>query len=40
MFQENVTDYKNTGNREGDGPMKIIQINKILKITRSYSRKK
>jgi hypothetical protein len=30
MFQENITDYENTGNGEGDGPIEIIQMNKML----------
>jgi hypothetical protein len=30
VFQENITDYENTGIGEGDGPIEIIQMNKRL----------
>jgi hypothetical protein len=30
MFQENITDYDNTGNGEGVGPIEILQMNKML----------
>jgi DNA/RNA endonuclease YhcR with UshA esterase domain len=30
MFQENITDYENKGNGDGDGPIDIIQMNKLL----------
>jgi hypothetical protein len=30
IFQENITDYENTGIGKGDGPIEIIQMNKSL----------